>query len=389
MDVGEIRRLRFADRRIEAEFRADYGRRALVPVRRFLLIAGVLYASLGLLDGAAAAAGGPIRGFLSGVTCPMAVGLLLLSYIRRFARLMEPAIAIFGMVTCAGLASFSAAHREVGDPSFTLLMAALLIGNHVLRLRHRAATLISATTMLAFVGSVLGAGIPGQFPVAVRALFLGLPALLGVILARSAERGARAEFFHRRLIQARNEGLDQALREVQARRLEAEAASRVDPLTALYNRRHFFSVAEGRPEPGPFSVIILDVDHFKLVNDTHGHAVGDQVLRAVAARIKSGIRPGDVACRYGGEEFAIFLPGADLYEAAAVGERLRAGIASGPLATDKGPLAVSVSAGIAASGQGQAAVDLLVERADQALYQAKHGGRNNVKLWRPGALIAG
>ena len=231
-------------------------------------------------------------------------------------------------------------------------------------------------------------------PVTLSTLFLTIPALFGMLMSHSAEKGARTEFLQRRIIHERTLGLGLALREVQARRLEAEVASRIDPLTALFNRRHFFSAAEGRAVrddavPVPLSVIILDVDHFKSVNDTHGHAVGDQVLQAVAARIKAGVRPGDVACRYGGEEFAILLPATDLCEAAGVGERLRAGIAAEPVTTDKGPLTVSVSAGIAAS-QGQAPVDLLVDRADQALYQAKHHGRNNVKLWRPeGTLVAG
>jgi len=394
--AAEIRRLRFADPEVEAGFRADYHRKALVPVRQFLLIAGTLYAALGLFDGGEAGPGAapPVGESLRRLICPMAVGFLLVSYTRLFARLMEPAIALFGMVTCGGLAMLSAsAHPAIAHPHFALLMAAAMFSNQVLKLRHRAAAAVTASTLLAFPASALAAGVEGPWPVALGALFLAIPALFGLLMSYSAERGARAEFLQRRIIHERTEGLGRALREVQARRLEAEVASRVDPLTELFNRRHFFSVAEGRrgpdaPGPGPVAVIILDVDHFKAVNDTHGHAVGDQVLQAVAARIRAGVRPGDVACRYGGEEFAVLLPGADLLVAATIGERLRAAIASEPVATDKGPLTVSVSAGIAASAQGQAPVDLLVDRADQALYRAKHGGRNNVQLWKPEPSLA-
>ncbi len=396
-DTDEIRRLRFSGPGVEVEFLADYREKALAPVRQFLLIAGVLYAASGAVGGGPdPGAGPPVRDPLHRLIYPMTPAVLLLSYARHFARLMEPAIALFGMVACGGLAVFVAgAGPAIRQRDFALLMAALLLVRQVLKLRFHATAAVTLSTLVAFAVSARAARGGGPWSVVFDTSFLMIPALFGMLMSHAAERLARVEFLQRRIIQARTLDLGEALRQVEARRLEAEAASRVDPLTGLYNRRHFFAVAEGQSvptgsRPGPLAVIILDVDHFKAVNDTHGHVVGDQVLQAVAGRIGAGVRPGDVACRYGGEEFAILLPEADLCDAAAVGERLRAGIAAEPVATDKGPLAVSVSAGIAASTQGLTAVDLLVDRADQALYQAKDGGRNNVRLWRPeDVLVAG
>ena len=179
-----------------------------------------------------------------------------------------------------------------------------------------------------------------------------VPAAFGILMAHSTEQHLRTDFLQRRIIREKGQSLEEALREVEARRREAEVASRTDPLTALFNRRHFFSIARG-PGASPvlMSLIILDVNHFKSVNDDYGHAVGDQVLQVIAQRIRANVRPGDVPCRYGGEEFAILLPEADIREAAVVGERLRHCIASESVTTENGPLWISVSVGIAANSE--------------------------------------
>jgi two-component system cell cycle response regulator len=162
-------------------------------------------------------------------------------------------------------------------------------------------------------------------------------------------------------------------------------AAITDALTGLHNRRymetHLNSLVEQAASRGkPIAVLLLDIDYFKAINDTHGHDAGDDVLREFALRIRKSIRNIDLACRYGGEEFVIVMPETDTGVAAMVGERLRRSIAGQPFPVQQGMklLNVTLSIGIAAlNGAGDTAPALL-KRADQALYRAKRDGRNRV-----------
>jgi two-component system cell cycle response regulator len=157
-----------------------------------------------------------------------------------------------------------------------------------------------------------------------------------------------------------------------------------DPLTGLYNRRymesHLGSLVEQAASRGkPLTVLILDIDYFKSINDAHGHDAGDDVLREFSVRIRKSIRGIDLACRYGGEEFVIVMPETDMAVATMVAERLRRRIATEPFPIQQGSseLQVTISAGISALGTDDSAAKIL-KRADQALYRAKRDGRNRV-----------
>ena len=158
-----------------------------------------------------------------------------------------------------------------------------------------------------------------------------------------------------------------------------------DSLTSLFNRRymetHFAALVEQAAARGkPIAVLILDIDYFKAVNDSHGHDAGDDVLREFSLRIRKAIRNIDLACRYGGEEFVIVMPETDMTVATMVAERIRRRIATEPFAIQQGTrnLEVTISIGIAAIGAPGDTAAAILKRADQALYRAKRDGRNRV-----------
>jgi two-component system, cell cycle response regulator len=162
-------------------------------------------------------------------------------------------------------------------------------------------------------------------------------------------------------------------------------AAITDALTGLHNRRymetHLATLAEQAAGRGkPLALMMLDIDYFKSINDTHGHDAGDDVLREFAMRIRKSIRGIDLACRYGGEEFVIVMPETDLHVAGMVAERLRRSVAGEPFAIQKGAERIEVTISIGLSTlerKGEPVADVL-KRADTALYRAKHEGRNRV-----------
>ncbi len=158
-----------------------------------------------------------------------------------------------------------------------------------------------------------------------------------------------------------------------------------DALTGLFNRRymetHLASLVEQAAARGkPITVLVVDIDFFKAINDGHGHDAGDDVLREFALRIRKSIRNIDLACRYGGEEFVIVMPETDMSVATMVAERLRRRIASEPFSIQQGArnLDVTISIGIAALGDATDNAAAILKRADTALYRAKRDGRNRV-----------
>ncbi|MGM0593947.1 MAG: diguanylate cyclase, partial [Pseudomonadota bacterium] len=169
------------------------------------------------------------------------------------------------------------------------------------------------------------------------------------------------------------------------KRLEEELRrlATTDSLTGVANRRHFISITADEVtrctrQAHPLSFLMVDVDHFKSVNDTYGHGIGDDALKRLAQTLTESMRPHDTVGRLGGEEFAIVLPEADAEEALAVAERLRQAVSEIVLDTDKGPLQFTCSIGAATYGAQDDGIESLMNRADDALYAAKTGGRNRV-----------
>jgi diguanylate cyclase (GGDEF)-like protein len=167
----------------------------------------------------------------------------------------------------------------------------------------------------------------------------------------------------------------------------------LDALTGLPNRRHTAQFAEAALERSthagePLTIALIDLDHFKMINDRCGHAGGDQVLKEFASRAREGLRAGDTFGRWGGEEFLLAMPGTTLDVALAVVERLRAVAETIEVPAAGGAIKVSVSAGLALNDSPPHSLDALVARADVALYRAKHDGRNIVRIDEASAAAA-
>jgi len=215
---------------------------------------------------------------------------------------------------------------------------------------------------------------PDDVQHAVRALDIGVndiihrPVDAGELAAR-ARTQLRRKRYADRLRSHLDQGMEQAI---------------TDPLTGLHNRRYISSrlrqaMDSANNGGAPVSLLLADIDHFKAVNDSHGHEAGDNVLRDFAARLLTGLRALDLAARYGGEEFVVVMPGAGLAEARIAAERLRASVASSGFTLKDGTaVPVTVSVGVAQAQRGEA-LDSLLRRADEALYAAKNGGRNQVQ----------
>ena len=158
-----------------------------------------------------------------------------------------------------------------------------------------------------------------------------------------------------------------------------------DPLTGLHNRRYMTGqlgslVRRAACGGEPVGALLIDVDHFKQVNDSFGHDVGDHVLREFAVRLATNVRAIDLACRFGGEEFVVIMPDTDLAVAARVAERLRLHVSGSPFRVPgiEEPMQVTISIGVACTRGDGDTPEHLLKRADAAVYEAKATGRNQV-----------
>jgi two-component system cell cycle response regulator len=219
---------------------------------------------------------------------------------------------------------------------------------------------------------------PDDRPRAVKALELGINDLLArPIDPQELSARARTQIKRKRYTDLLRNNLDNSL----------ELAV-TDPLTGLHNRRYMFGQLEAlaqRSAKGgaPVAALILDIDHFKKINDSFGHDVGDEVLREFAVRLASNVRAIDLPCRYGGEEFVAIMPDTDVEAAERIAERIRRYISGSPFRVSQGKelLTVTISIGVAEM-QGEADTpEALIKRADEALYEAKAAGRNRVVCW--------
>lgn len=189
------------------------------------------------------------------------------------------------------------------------------------------------------------------------------------LMTRLAEAMARAE---------------SALQELKRTNLKLEHLAATDPLTGVANRRQFIEqveaeIARAKRDGAPFSLLAMDIDHFKTINDSHGHLVGDDILRGFVQKCLDAIRPYDGVARVGGEEFMVLLPQAALAVGQSIGERIREAIAASTFAAQTGQMIpLTVSIGVSQFGRDGDTIDEILRAADERLYRAKHQGRNRV-----------
>lgn len=203
--------------------------------------------------------------------------------------------------------------------------------------------------------------------------------LTNFLQAQIALEALTAELEER--VQARTAALNQVNAELTAANERLASMAQHDCLTGMFNRFHFFAVTNteiGRAirYKRPLSVLMIDVDFFKRINDQHGHAAGDEVLRSLADVMSKMLRKNDVAARIGGEEFAMLLPETNLVDATAFAQRMRAAVAGSTVEGHR----VTISIGVAQLQADQSSVNEVLARADAAMYQAKALGRNRVEV---------
>lgn len=218
--------------------------------------------------------------------------------------------------------------------------------------------------------------------------WLGVPMIVrGTIIGLLAIDSVQLDYFTANHVQTVATFADQVAIALENARLfeEVQNLALTDPLTGLYNRRGLFEIgyiefSRSVRLRRPFSALMLDIDHFKSVNDRYGHPVGDQVLQFLASELHSTVRGTDIVGRYGGEEFVIFLSGSNGKAAMDLAERLREMIENTPFLVGKNEIGITISLGAAEYNENSPNLETLIARADQALYVAKHKGRNRVIL---------
>ena len=316
---------------------------------------------------------GAVRAFSEMMTSQLEIETLAEEALRQF---FEHAGAAGGLILYEAAGELSiAASRGLRDPE------AVARSGHVdaaVRSGRRQAITIPQDVLLEGVVADFRPGEVRVYPVTYKSVPLGV-----VVLATpSAFSSGQSD-----LIDLFLQGLGLALNNAIAHdRLQNLAA--LDPLTGIYNRR--FGLGRLHEEFGravrmssPLGLLMLDIDHFKAVNDTYGHLVGDRVLKSVCAIVRSSLREGDVLLRYGGEELLAVMPAASTADLRQMGERLRKAVEDSSVADGDKTVRVTISAGGAAyPSQNVEQEDGLIKLADDALYRAKEGGRNRVELAR-------
>ncbi len=355
--------VRFADRRLEAAFSDDH-RASVRPYRLFTYAAGgLLWAFTGALDLSVAPEAIDLLWTVRfALVLPVFITLAALTWWPVTERASELWLALTGVLT-AGAVSGMAGLMPAGtaDHYYVGIVIILFFVVGMAQLRALPAMAVCALVWVLFELGGARAAVGDAVLNARVFLVEGLLAAVGV--AWTMEQLKRREFLSRR---------------------EIELQATHDPLTGLLNRRQLDerlaqAVALRARYGHPTSLVLLDLDDFKIVNDTHGHAVGDRVLKGCADAVKASIRTTDLAFRFGGDEFMVLLPGTDAREAVAFADRLSDAVRGAAAATLAGS-SVGCTAGVGVVPADEEPLQGLLERVDRALYHGKRSGKGRAIL---------
>lgn len=266
---------------------------------------------------------------------------------------------------------------NIGVTLILLLCLYIFIPNRVV--------LSNLAAAVGIVGTLVCIAILGAGPPKIIGLFflLCLPTIVGFVAALRLQVAQRQQFaLHTEMVEI-NMSLQHEIERRESLEVELQKQATTDALTGLYNRRQYELLfhrerERSRRQGTRLSLCVLDLDHFKRINDTHGHDVGDQVLRHVAALFTQKLRQTDIVGRFGGEEFILLLPDTDLERAERLVDRLRQCLEQAPVEADGEIIHVTATFGLTEVEVQDANIEEAVKRADRALYKGKQGGRNRV-----------
>jgi len=294
------------------------------------------------------------------------------SHRSLLARMLTHSVVLAGLLCAILVVSID----QLLTPNITLFLVACVLSSLVIYMRPIAAAGIYSAASLVFLFSV------GWVQPDANLLMLNQLNGFGICFVGWALALLHWRQFTVRTLQ--QEHIDKLQRELQQKQKELERLTRLDGLTGLYNRNTFVELTRkelqrAKRQGSNTSIMLLDLDHFKRVNDTWGHPAGDAVLRHVAALINSAIRTTDLAGRLGGEEFIILLPGTTSEGARKIAEKIRTRLEATPAHWEQGHIAMTASIGLASNAAGENRdFNSLYTDGDKALYLAKHRGRNCV-----------
>jgi diguanylate cyclase (GGDEF)-like protein len=378
--------LQFDEPQLERHFRADYRRRSMQVIQVALYTGIVLNLVSGLLDaGLFPQQKIELWTIRYGVVVPFFLLVALAYHSRFFVRVITPALFSVFLVLGGGVvAMLTVAQGPRTVVYFASLMLVLVYGFTLLRLPFVWVTVAGALILLAHeAAATLGPGQPAWVFVSNTGFLVGTT-LLGTFAAYSFERAMRLNFVNVRRVERGQDDLQQL-------NSRLHNLSITDPLTGLFNRRHLKErmaehIALYRRYGLVTSLILLDLDGFKQVNDTHGHDVGDRLLVAVSDIIRSAVRDTDMTFRLGGDEFCLMLTNTPLSGAEVVAERLLTNIKTLRLDGVDQSLEIGLSGGCTATHEAADTEPALFKIADTLLYQAKGEGKGRIIVADAGSV---
>ncbi len=372
----------FADADLEHRFRARVAPAVRKRLSKFFLVWAALLLLFGIHDYHTFGLSGTFLILTTARCAAVALLLACAAHLRQTAGGIPawPLAAVLMPVTVAFVATLSFLMSTDNLPwTTTIFMAALLGTFIVLPERLGTGTLVSIAAIAVYMVCTYLV-VPETTParMTVFGMILALPAGVGFIAAHRIQIASREAFA----------ALEHAERELSRRKqLETELrrTAATDPLTGVFNRRHYLPLFQREFERAlryrqPLALCLLDLDHFKRINDTYGHAAGDTALRTIADICRSELRETDVLGRLGGEEFVVLLPNTTAENAKAAAERIRARLAATEIVEGGQRFRVSTTIGVTELRPGDRQIDDLIQRADHALYAGKEAGRNRVQL---------